>query len=135
VGAAAGAALFSLIGAVLLFTARHDLAAQRFVNPQLAKELGLTDSYVITYTVIAANSIFWALVLGLLALLAWIGGRAARIIAAVVLAFTVLVRLGELYLPLTPPVVVLNVVVALLAAAAIVLFFLPATKAFRARPR
>ncbi|MEV6031041.1 hypothetical protein AB0L65_07815 [Nonomuraea sp. NPDC052116] len=83
------------------------------------------------YSGLAYSTIFWSLVLVLLAWLALRGGTAVRIFATIIVIFSVLFKVGSLFISLPTLTLVADVLVAVLGLAATILFFGAGGKAAR----
>ncbi|MER6005260.1 hypothetical protein ABT120_42410 [Nonomuraea angiospora] len=75
------------------------------------------------YSGLAYSTIFWSLVLVLLAWLALRGGTAVRIFATIIVIFSVLFKVVSLFITLPTLTLVADVLVAVLGVAATILFF------------
>ncbi|MDX3103270.1 hypothetical protein [Nonomuraea angiospora] len=83
------------------------------------------------YSGLAYNTIFWSLVLVLLAWLALRGGGAVRVLATIIVIFSVLFKVVGLFITLPTLTLVADVLVAVLGLAAAVFFFGSGGKAAR----
>jgi hypothetical protein len=141
VGAALGAAVLNIIGAVLMLTSVTDMVREQIAgSPDFGEEAVTPDQVDLTtdraqgletiFSSLAYNTIFWMLVLVPLAIFAARGGRATRVVSAVILVVTALFTGVILLLPVGGAVMAVGGLVSLLAIAAVVLFFLPASNAY-----
>ncbi|MEV6155461.1 hypothetical protein AB0L53_34480 [Nonomuraea sp. NPDC052129] len=89
------------------------------------------ESLQTIYSGLAYSTIFWSLVLVLLAWLALRGGGAVRIFATIILIVSVLFKLVDLFITLPTLTLVADVLVVVLGLAATVLFFGAGGKAAR----
>jgi len=83
------------------------------------------------YTALAGSTIFWSLVLALLAWFALRGGRATRILSAVILIISVLFKATDLFIAIPTVTVIVDGLFVAVALIAIVMFFLPSSNAYR----
>ena len=141
VGAAIGVAFVNAVGAVVLLSTVDDTVRQQIadhpvkggapISPDLVDPTSERGQALHTaFTALGLSTIFWALVLAALALLALRGGRTTRVLASVILAVTALLKAADVILSVPPVLVVADVLVAALAVTAIGLFFVPATNAY-----
>jgi hypothetical protein len=139
VGAAVGAAVFNVISAVVMLTSMTELVRNQIaehnsggpVDPgrvDLASERA--EGLKQIFSGLAGGMIFWAVVLALLALVALRGGRTTRILSAVILVVTALLKTADLAMSAPTLVFIVDALVALLALAATVLFFSPGSNAY-----
>jgi hypothetical protein len=98
-----------------------DPVTPEMVDPESERAQGL---YAI-YSSLGYSTIFWSLVLVLLAVMALRGGRVTRIFSMVILVISVLVKAADLFIAMPVISVVADVPFAVLALVAIVLFFRP----------
>ncbi|MEV0388161.1 hypothetical protein [Nonomuraea sp. NPDC050643] len=140
--AAMGAAALNLVSAMGLLISGMDA-----VKSQIAANQGLGDEPVTpdmidplseraqslygVYSALAYSTIFWSLVLVLLACLALRGGRVIRIGATVILVISLLLKVGDFFIAMPTLSLIADGPFAILALAAIVLFFQPAGNAYR----
>jgi len=140
-GAAIGAAVLMIIGAVVILARARDIAVQQvadnttrgaesvdvsLVDPNSDRVNGLTS----IFNGLAADTVFWALALAVLAYFALRGGRATRILSVIILVFSEIVMGINLFLSNPMLVKITSSLAGIAALAAIVLFFLPATNAY-----
>ncbi|GAA1031662.1 hypothetical protein GCM10009557_27660 [Virgisporangium ochraceum] len=141
VGAALGVAVLNIVGAVLMLASVTDMVREQIAgSPDFGAEAVTPDQVDMTtdraqgletiFSSLAYNTIFWMLVLVPLAIFAARGGRATRIISAIILVVTALFTGVNLLLPVGGAVMAVGGLVSLLAIAAVVLFFLPASNAY-----
>jgi Ca2+/Na+ antiporter len=141
VGAAIGSAVLNLLGAILIFASIDDIVRKVIANSpglgaapvdpgQVDLASQRADGLKVIFSSLASSTIFWALVLALLASFALRGGRTVRVLSSLILVFSALTAVGLLFAPLPGLVMVTNVLVAVLGLTAVVLFFLPASNAF-----
>lgn len=138
VGAAIAAACLNVIGAIGIL-----LAGTQVVKDQIAMTTTAEDGSAVPadmvdasgeraegllaiYTGLASSTIFWSLVLIVVAWLALRGGRATRIISVVILIISTLMKAMDLFIAMPTITVIADVFVVIVALAAIVLFFRPA---------
>jgi hypothetical protein len=142
VAAAIAAAGLSLIGAIAILASGMDVVKEQIastatssggpvtpemVDPQSERAEGM----VTVYTSMGYATIFWSLVLVLLAWLALRGGRVTRVFSALILVVSLLVKAADLFIAMPPLTLITDVPFVALALAAIVLFFMPASNAYR----
>jgi hypothetical protein len=139
VGAAVGAAVFNVISAVVMLTSmaelvRNQIAEHNSGGPVDPSRVDLTseraEGLKQIFSGLAGSMIFWAIVLALLAVVALRGGRTARILSAVILVVTALLKTADLAMSAPTLVFIVDALVALLALAATVLFFSPPSNAY-----
>jgi len=145
VGAAIGAAVLNIVSAVVMLASLTDMVRNQIAEHNSGgvtvdpSRVDLTSERAEglrpMFQGMAFNTIFWAIVLALLAFFALRGGRATRILATLVLVVTALVKTADLVTSVPTVSLVIDVFVAVLALAAIVLFFLPASNAYGKRRR
>jgi hypothetical protein len=141
VGAAIGAAVLMSIGAVVVLAGVLDAAMQQVadnptfggdkmdvsrVDPNSDRVRGL----VTIFKVVSYDTIFWALVLAVLAYFALRGGRTTRILSTVILVVSEVVLAANLWFSYPMLAKATGGLASVLALAAIVLFFLPASNAY-----
>jgi hypothetical protein len=142
VTAAAGAVGLNLISALAILASGMDVVKEQIAN-NTTSEAGLTvgEEAVDTtsdraqglhtiYSSLAYSTIFWSLVLALLAWFALRGGRATRILSVVILVISLLVKAADLFIAMPTVSVIADAVFAVLALMAIVLFFRPDRNAY-----
>ncbi|MGJ6970087.1 hypothetical protein ACSDR0_50360 [Streptosporangium sp. G11] len=142
VAAAIAAAGLNLIGAIAILTSSMDVVKEQIAASATSSDGPVTPEMVDTgseratnlvtiYTSMAYATIFWSLVLVLLAWLALRGGRATRVFSALILAFSLLMKAADLFIAIPTLTLIADVPFVVLALAAIVLFFMPASNAYR----
>jgi hypothetical protein len=141
VGAALGVVLLNIIAAIMMIASVTDMVKEQIAgSPDFGEEAVTPDMVDMTsdraqgletiFSSLAYNTIFWMLVLTPLVIFAARGGKATRIISAIILAVTVLYSGVFFLLPVGAVTMLLSGLVSLLAIAAIVLFFLPASNEY-----
>ncbi|WP_219463936.1 hypothetical protein [Nonomuraea rhizosphaerae] len=136
------AAVFNLIGAAGILVLGTDAIRQQVAanqgagaDPISAAEVDVHserfEGLQTIYSGLAYSTIFWSLVLILLAWLALRGGTAVRVIAAIILIFSVLFKAADLFMSLPVLTLAADVAVVGLGVAAIVLLFGAGKKAGR----
>jgi hypothetical protein len=141
VAGAFGVAVLNIVGAAAILASGTEMVRQQIAqNPGLGSDhidpstvdLGSERARGLhtMFTSFAADTIFWSLVLAVLAYFALRGGRTTRIVSAVILGITALVKLIDLVFEVPTVTLIADVLAALVAIAAIVLFFLPASNAY-----
>jgi hypothetical protein len=139
VGAAVGAAVFNVISAVVMLTSmtelvRNQIAEHNSGGPVDPARVDLTseraEGLKQIFSGLAGSMIFWAVVLALFALVALRGGRTTRILSAVILVVTALLKAADLTMSAPTLVFIVDALVVLLALAATVLFFSSASNAY-----
>ncbi|MEV4178201.1 hypothetical protein [Nonomuraea sp. NPDC049709] len=142
VAVAIGAAGLNLISAIGILTGGMEAVKEQIaansgqgsdpVTPEMVDPGSeRAQSLYAIYSSLGYSTIFWSLVLVLLAVLALRGGRVTRIFSTVILAISVLVKAADPFIAMPVISVVADVPFVVLALVAVVLFFRPASNAFR----
>ncbi|SEG99484.1 hypothetical protein SAMN05444920_11380 [Nonomuraea solani] len=140
--AAMGAAVLNVVSAAGILISGMDAVKSQIaanqnsgdepVTPDMIDPLSeRAQSLYAIYSGLAYSTIFWSLVLALLAGLALRGGRVTRFFATVILAISLLLKVADLFIAMPTLSLIFDGPVAILALTAIVLFFLPASNGYR----
>jgi hypothetical protein len=145
VGAALAVTVLNIISSITILAAGMDMVRQQIADHPIQGGEPIDPSLVdITsdraeglqtiFAGLAYTTIFWAVALAVLAFFARGGGRAVRVLCAVILAISALVKAADVVTSVPMFTLILDVLVVIVALAAVVLFFLPAANAYgRAR--
>lgn len=145
-GLAVAVALLNVVTSILILIGVDDLTRRQIadtpgsawgeIDPAMVDMSSeRAEGLRLLYSVLAYDTIFWALVLAALAPLALRGGRAARTLAALILAITAAVKGLDAVMAMPAAAVAVDALVGVLAIVAIVLFFLPASNGYGRRRR
>lgn len=128
---AAAAVLAGVLDAAIQQVADHPIEGGAKIDPSRVDPASERVRGLMTiFRVLSYDTIFWALVLAVLAYFALRGGRTTRILAAIILGFSELVLAANRWLSYPMLAKATSGLASILALAAIVLFFLPASNAY-----
>jgi hypothetical protein len=139
VSAAVGVAMLNIISAITVLTSKSDMIREQIAGhsggaPVSLDQVDLSSERAqglqTMYTSLATSTIFWSIVLALLASFTLRGGRATRVCATIILVVSALFKIADAVMATPAISLVADLVIVILGPVAGVLYFMRATNDF-----